>query len=148
MLEDKIYKDYVDSLKKGEKRRVECLSYLRAQLKNSALDLRKDKLDDSEALRVFQQHKKRLDDTRASIESAGRADLLADVQKELAILNEYLPKPLAESELSAVIAQVVKDTAAVSVKDMGKVMKEVLTRCAGAADPKMVSDLVRQKLIS
>ncbi len=146
MLEDKIYQDYVAAMKAKDKAKSEFLSFLRAELKYTAIGLKKDKLDDTDTLKTLQKQKKRLQDTKDSIGSSGRKDILEKAEKELALLENYLPKPLDESALTQIVEQVVKDTGASSMKDMGRVMKEVMAKTAGRADAKKLNEIVRQKI--
>jgi len=148
MLEDKIYQDYLSALKERNKHKIDFLSFIRAGLQNAAFDLRKEKLEDNEVLAVLNKQKKRLEETKQNIGLSGRADLLENAEKELALLNAYLPKPLEENELIGIITQAISGLNATSVKDMGKVMKEVMAKVGVQADAKKVSDLVRAKLAS
>lgn len=75
-----------------------------------------------------------------------RPDLAEKEQKEQGILKEYLPEELSMDQVAKIIQEVIVTTGAKDIKDMGKVMKEVAAKIAGKADPKLVSDLVRQKL--
>jgi uncharacterized protein YqeY len=80
-------------------------------------------------------------------EKAQRADLAAKERREITIIEGYLPRALSPQELEAVVASVVAETGARSLKDMGAVMKAVMARLAGqAVDGKQVSDLVRARL--
>lgn len=148
MLENKIYQDYVEALKSKNKVKSEFLSFIRAQLKNAAIDLKKDKLDDNEALSVIKKQQKRLNDSKESILSSKREDLLQQVEKEITLLNQYLPEPMSDAELTKIIEKIIADTQSSSMKDMGKVMKEVLAQTGAKADSKTVSSLVKMKLSS
>lgn len=148
MLEDRIYKDYVDALKSKDRSRADFLSFIRAELKNASKEAKKDKLEDEQALKVLQKQKKRLEDTRESIANSGREDLIQRTAEELRILEGYLPQPLSEEELVRVIEEVISETGASSVKDMGKVMKESLSRIGARAESKKVSEVVKAKLSS
>ena len=146
MLVDEIYKDYVNALKSKNRPDSEFLSFIRSELKNQAINLRKEKLEDEEALSVLKKQQKRLLDTKESIASSGRADLAKNIENELDILNQYLPKPLQESEVLTIIEKVISNTGASSMKDMGRVMKEVLSQVGTRADSKVISLLVKNKL--
>jgi len=147
-MEEKIYKDYVLALKAHDRARTDFLSFVRAELKNAAIDLRKQHLDDAEVLAVLKKQKKRLQDSKESMLSSGRQDLLDAVEKELSLVEAYLPEPLSEEELTALAEKVISDLEASSMKDMGRVMKEVVSRAQGRADAKKVSELVRSRLSS
>ena len=146
LLEDKIFKDYAQALKAQDKHKSGFLSFVRADLKNRAIELKKEKLDDDEALAVLQKQKKRLQDSKEAIVKSGRQELLEPIERELTLINEYLPQPLEESELVKVIEEVISEIGASSIKDMGKVMKEVIAKVGARAEPKQVSALVKSKL--
>jgi hypothetical protein len=148
MLEDRIYQDYVSALKAKDKHKAHFLSFIRAGLKNAAIELKKDKLDDDEALAVLKKQKKRLLDTKESIVKSQRSELLEDADKELVLLSAYLPEPLSQKELLEAIDAVIAETGASSTKDMGRVMREVLARVGSRAEAKEVSALVKEKLSS
>jgi len=148
MLEEKIYQDYIVALKAKDQKRSSFLSFIRAALKNVAIDLKKDKLEDSDVFAVLKKQKKQLEDTKESMLSSGRDDLIRNAEDEIEILQAYLPNLLNEQELTKIIDQVIADLNAQSVKDMGPVMKEILSRVGVRADSKIVSNFVRQKLSS
>lgn len=148
MLEDKIYQDYVEALKSRNKSKSEFLSFIRSELKNEAINLKVEKLDDAQALIVLKKQQKRLLDTKDAIVSSQRSDLLQNIEQESNILNQYLPKPLKDAELLQIVEEVISKTKASSIKDMGRVMKEVLTQVGVKADSKKVSSLVKEKLSS
>lgn len=146
MLEDKIYQDYVSALKAKDKPKTDFLSFIRAELKNQAIELKKDKLDDPEVLSVLKKQQKRLLEAKEITGQSQRLDFIQSLEQELRLLEEYLPKPLSNDELLKIITDVISETSASSAKDMGKVMKEVLVRVGVQADSKTVSVLVKEKL--
>jgi len=148
MLEDKIYQDYVTALKAKDKAKTEFLSFIRADLKNQAIELRKDKLADDEALAVLKKQQKRLQDSKESFAASGRIELIQNLEKELTLLAEYLPTPLADEELAKIVKDTISKLGASSMKDMGNVMKEVLAKAGARADSKKVSNLVKENLCS
>ena len=146
MLEDKIYKDYLEALKSKNKPKRAFLSFIRSELKNQAINLKKEKLPDDETLAVLKKVQKRLLDAKESIASSQRTELIQNLEEELNIVSQYLPKPLEEDELLQIIEKIISETGACSMKDMGKVMKEVLAQAGLRADSKKVSTLVKSKL--
>ena len=146
MLEDKIYQDYTQALKAKNRSKIDFLSLVRADIKNQAIDLKKGKLEDGEVLAVLKKAQKKLQDAKEIIAKSGRTDLVEGLEKELAILTEYLPKPLEEAKILEIVSAVINELSASSMKDMGKVMKEVLTRVGVRADSRKVSNLVKEKL--
>jgi uncharacterized protein YqeY len=146
MLEDKIYQDYVSALKAKDRPKSDFLSFIRAEIKNTAIELKKGKLEDNEVLTVLKKQKKRLEESKESILPSGRADLIEGVEKELSLLGGYLPQELSETELLLIIEGIITATGATSIKDMGKVMKEAITQAGARTDAKKISELVRLKL--
>jgi len=146
LLEDKIYQDYVTAMKAQDKPKIEFLSFIRAAFRNASIDLKVKKLEDKDALVVLQKQQKRLMDTKDSLKSANRADLLEANEKELSLISEYLPKGLSQEELAKVITETITQLNASGMKDMGRVMKEVSAKIAGRADAKSVSEIVKSKL--
>jgi len=146
MLEDKIYQDYVTAMKAQDKPKIEFLSFIRAAFRNVAIDLKVKKLEDKDALIVLQKQQKRLLDTKDSLKAANRADLMAANEKELSLIAEYLPKALSLDELTQIVADTIARLGASSIKDMGRVMKEISAQTAGRADAKRLSELVKAKL--
>ena len=146
MLEDKIYQDYTQALRAKDRQKIDFLSLIRADIKNQAINLKKDKLEDAEVLAVLKKTQKKLQDAEESITKSGRTDLIEGLEKELAILGQYLPEPLEEAKILEIVNTVINEISASSMKDMGKVMKEVLARVGVRADSKKVSSLVKEKL--
>lgn len=92
--------------------------------------------------RMVKQRKESIDQYK----NAGRDDLAQAEETELAIINEYLPKPLSEEELVALIQEAIKTSGATGPKDMGAVMKELKEKVAGKVDGKVLADSVRAAL--
>lgn len=145
-LEKRIYNDYVTALKSKDKERAQLLNFIRAAIKYIAIDLKKDSLSDEEVLSVLKKNQKQITETKESGIAANKQDIIDKAEKELSIVNEYLPKAIDESKLIEIIDQAIADTGAMSQKDMGKVMKEVLVKVGISADAKQTSSIVKQKL--
>lgn len=147
MLEDKIMDDFKDAMKKKDALRVSTLSFLRSQLKNVAIDKKKDKLDDNDVIAVIKKQIKQRLDSVESFKTGGRLDLAQKEQNELNILKNYLPEELSKEELETIIDEVINSAGANTLKDMGRVMKELTLKVSARADNKLVSGLVRMKLM-
>jgi hypothetical protein len=145
-LEEKILNDYRHSLKTGDNARASILSFLRSGLKNYAIGKSKEKLEDADVISVIRKYIKRNQDSIAQFKAAGREDLANKEFNELKILESYLPPQLSDRELNRIVEQAVSKVAATSMKEMGKVMKEVMKKVGGQADAKQVSDLVKKAL--
>lgn len=146
MLEDKILDDYKQAMKQKDALKSSVLSFLRADLINTAFAKKKNKLDDSEVVVVIRKQIKARQDSIEQFTKGMRPELAEKEKKELEILNTYLPAQMPEARIKSLIEEVVAAVGAQGTRDMGKVMKELTPKIAGQADGKLVSDLVRQIL--
>jgi len=147
MLEERLNEDMKASLKGGNQARLSTLRMLRsAILVEKKKDVSITTLPDDDAIRAFQSYAKKLKDSIAEYQKLGKTDDVAKIQSELKIVEEYLPATLSEAESRELVRAVVSELNASSMKDMGRVMKEVQTRAQGRGDGKLLSDLVRSSL--
>ena len=145
-LEEKIAADYKESLKARDAARTQALTFLRSEMKYAAIDKKAEKLDDTAIIVVIKKLVKQRRDGLAQFEKGGRMDLVEKEKVELALLEAYLPPAMPEAEVARIVDEVVVAIGAASMKDMGRVMKEVKDRTEGRADGSMVSVLVKKKL--
>jgi len=145
-LEEKLMADFKESMKAKDQIKTQTISFLRSELKYSAIDKKKEKLDDADVLAVIKKLIKQRQDSIAQFEKGNRMDLVQKEKTELEILKAYLPDEMSPEALKKIVDEVVASSGAVTMKDMGRVMKEVMAKTQGAADSKLTSDLVRQKL--
>ncbi len=146
MLEDKILEDYKAAMLAKDKIKSSTLSFLRADFNNYAIDKRKKKLDDSDVIIVIKSQIKKHQDSIEQFKKGNRLELADKEEKELEILKSYLPAQLSEDEIKKIVAEIITAVGETGMKDMGKVMKEVLAKVGDKADNKTVSELVKQKL--
>jgi len=135
-----------DAMKTGDKRRVSTLRLVNSSLKNADIEARgqgKPALSDDELLSLLQKMIKQRQESIDLYEKGGRAELAAQEREEIEIIAGYLPKQMSEAEAKAVIAGVVKDVGATSMKDMGKVMAALKERYAGKMDFGKASPIVK-----
>ena len=145
-LVDKVQKDLVAAMKAKDALRLGCLRMLKSALHNRKVDKGGD-LDDAEAMVVVKSLVKQRREAAAEFRKGGADDRAQQEEKEIAILDAYLPAAVSEDAIREAVEAAVKETSAVTVKDMGKVMKAVMGRFAGQnVDGKQVSHLVRQRL--
>lgn len=147
MLEEKIFNDYKEAMKNKDTLKSSVLSFLRAAMINTAFEKKKKNLEDNEVIAVIKKQIKQHQDSIEQFQKGNRPDLADKETKELEILKSYLPPELSEDEVKKIIEEAVTLTSAQDIKDMGKVMKEVAAKVAGCADGKMVSDLVKERLL-
>lgn len=146
MLDDQITNDYKEAMKSRNAVKSSTLSFLRAQVKNVVIDQRVDKATDEIIVTVIKKQIKQRQDSIEQYEKGGRADLADKEKQELAILKSYLPQEMSSDELKGIIAEAVREAGASSMKDMGKVMKAAMSKLAGRADNKTVSELIKEAL--
>ncbi len=146
MLEEDILSDYKEAMKSRDTLKSSALSFLRAAMINVALDKKKKLLDDEDVIVVIRKQIKQRQDSIEQFKKGNRLELAEKETKEMRILQAYLPKQLSADEVRRVVEEVAAAAGASGPKDMGKVMKEVMARVGSAADSKLVSDLVKEKL--
>ncbi len=146
VLEDRIMADFKEAMKARDQMRTQTLSFLRSELKYCGIDKKKEKLDDVDVIGVVKKLIKQRQDSIQQFEKGNRQDLADKEKKELAILKSYLPQELSQGEVSKVVVDCLAALGSVTIKDMGRVIKEVMAKTQGQADGKMVSDIVRAKL--
>ena len=145
-LEDKISQDYVSAMKARDSFASSVLSFLRAQIKNVKVDKRLEHVSDEDVIGVIKKQVKQRLDSISQFKNGGRVDLAQKEEKELVVLRNYLPPEMPAEELKKIIEEVIVSSQASSIKDMGRVMKEVLARAAGQADNQTVGALVKECL--
>ena len=146
MLEEKIANDYKEAMKSKDTVKSSTLSFLRSQMKYAMIEKRSEKFEDSDVIVVIKKQIRQRQDSIEQFNKGNRQDLVEKEEKELAILKGYLPEEISDGELKNLIEGAIKEAGASSIKDMGNVMKLILSRVAGKADGKRVSDLVKIKL--
>lgn len=146
MLEEKILNDYKEAMKTRDALTSSTLSFLRAQIMNTAIERKKKSLDDNDIIAVIKKLIKQHQDSIEQFIKGNRRDLADKEIKELEILKKYLPPQLSSEEIKKIIEEAIITVGAQGPKDMGRVMKEVSAKAAQSADGKLVSDLVRERL--
>ena len=141
-LTERLESDYKTALKAGDKLRVETLRLIKAGIQRAAIDKRKDQLDDQEVIQVISQQAKQRRETIEAVKATSRQDVLAQATAELAMLTAYLPQQLTAEALKPLIEEAIRTVGAAQ----GQIMKYVMSKAAGAADGKLVSQLVAERL--
>ena len=103
-------------------------------------------LSDDESLQVLQRERKKRVEAIDAYESAGRDKAAEREEFELDVLEEFMPEPMSEDELEEIIDDVIAEVGATSIRDLGRVMADVMPQVSGRADGSVVSQLVREKL--
>ena len=144
-LKERFQSDVKDAMKEKDKLRKDAIKMLRA----AVLQIEKDKqitLDDDGVVEVLAKELKSRREALSEIEKGGREDLAQGLRQEIAHIQSYMPEPLSEAELEAIVREAVAKTGAQSAKDMGRVMKEAMPMVKGRADGGQINAIVKRLL--
>ncbi|MFO7576384.1 MAG: GatB/YqeY domain-containing protein [Pelovirga sp.] len=144
-LTEQLNQDMKAAMKARQADRLGTIRQLRSAIKNKEIELRQP-LDDTAILAVIGTLVKQRRESAQLYRDNDRPELAAKEEAELAILQEYLPAQLSETDLRAVIAEVIAASGADSLKDIGRVMPQVLARTKGTADGRLVNQIVKELL--
>ena len=144
-LKARIQEDMKSAMRAGEKDKLANIRMVMAAIKQREVDERIE-LDDAQVLSVIDKMVKQRRESIVQFSAGGRADLVAKEEAELRLLGAYLPTPLTDAELDALISEAVAATGAASIKDMGKVMAAIKSKAAGRADMGAVGARIKARL--
>ena len=144
-LKDRIQQDMKDAMRARDRARLDTIRLILAAIKQREVDERIE-LDDTQVLAVLDKMVKQRRESIAQFGKAGRDDLVAKEQAEIADITPYLPAALSETEIAALIDAALTATGAGSIKDMGKVMAELKPKLQGRADMGKVSGMIKARL--
>ena len=128
-----------------EQERRDALRLILSSLRSAEKELQRP-LHDDEELHVLQRERKRRLEAAEAFRYAGREEQALSEERELAVLEEFMPAPLSEEELEEIIDDAIAEVGATSMRDLGRVMADVMPQVSGRADGSEVSQLVREKL--
>ena len=134
-----------EAMKARDAERRDALRLIVNALKNSEKDLQRP-LSEEEELQVLQRERKRRVEAAEAFRNGGREAQAEAEERELAILEEFMPEPLSEDEIDEIVDDVIAEVGATSMADLGRVMADVMPQIAGRADGSQVSQIVREKL--
>ena len=137
--------DMKQAMRSGDKARLGVVRMALAAIQQREVDERVE-LDDAGVLGVLEKMIKQRRESVEQYRAGGRQDLVDKESAEIELLSAYLPEPLGEAELAALVDEVVAETGATSMKDMGKVMAELRNRAQGRADMAALSAQVKSRL--
>jgi uncharacterized protein YqeY len=144
-LKSRITEDMKAAMRAKDVPRLGAIRLLQAAIKQREVDERIE-LDDTQVIEAIEKMLKQRRDSISQYEAANRHDL-ADVEKfEVTVLQSYLPQPLTEAEIAALLDTAIAETGASGVKDMGKVVAAVKPQVVGRADMGKVSGLIKARL--
>ena len=147
-LMERISSDLKQAMKAGEKLRLETLRTIRAALMEREIERRGggQPITPEDEIAVLVTAVKKHRESIEQFQKGGRADLVDQEQRELTIIQEYLPKQMSEDEVRTVIEEIVAQTGGGAPSDFGKVMPLVMKQVKGRADGRLVQELVRKRL--
>ncbi len=144
-LEGKLRDDLHSSMRKGDKLRTSVLRMLLSAV-NYAQIAKQAPMEDSDVLGVVAKEAKQRLESIEAFKNGGRADLVAQEQAELAILQEYLPKQMTHDEIVVAVRNVIASTGAKGPQDKGKVMPKLVAELKGKADGREINAVVTELL--
>jgi uncharacterized protein len=133
------------AMKERDTERRDALRLILSSLRAAEKELQRP-LHDDEELQVLQRERKRRLESAEAFRAAGREEQAQAEEAELEVLEEFMPEPLSEEELERIVDDVIAEVGATSMRDLGRVMADVMPQIAGRADGSAVSQLVREKL--
>jgi uncharacterized protein len=133
------------AMKERDAERRDALRLILSSLRSAEKELQRP-LHDEEELQVLQRERKKRIEAADAFRAAGRDDRADAEEDELEVLEEFMPEPLSEEELEEIVDDAIAETGATSLRDLGRVMADVMPQIAGRADGSAVSQLVREKL--
>lgn len=145
-LKQQILEDTKTAMKAKDIDKVNTLRFLQSAIKNKEIELRPNELTDDDVLAVLRKSVKQRQDSIEQYVAAQRADLADKEKAELRIIESYLPQQLTAEAIEKFVKEAIVEAGATSIKDMGGVMKLVMAKTQGAADNKIVSEIVKKTL--
>ena len=134
-----------EAMRARDAERRDALRLIVNALKGSEKELQRP-LSDNEELQVLQRERKKRVEAADAFRAGGREEQAASEERELSILQEFMPEPLSEEEIEEIIDDAIAEVGATSMADLGRVMADVMPQVAGRADGSSVSQIVREKL--
>jgi uncharacterized protein YqeY len=134
-----------DAMRDGDAERRDALRLILSSLRSAEKELQRD-LSEDEELQVLQRERKKRVEAADAYHAAGRVEQAEKEEAELDVLEEFMPEPIDEDELEQIVDDVIAEVGATSMRDIGRVMADVMPQVAGRADGSAVSQLVREKL--
>jgi uncharacterized protein YqeY len=142
---EELEEEVKDAMLARDNERRDALRLILASLRSAEKDLLRP-LSEDEELQVLQRERKKRIEAADAYRHAGRDEQAEKEEHELEILEEFMPEPLTEEELEQIVDDAIAENKATSMRDLGRVMADVMPQVAGRADGSAVSQLVREKL--
>ena len=134
-----------DAMREKDEAKLASLRSVLTAVKNREKEVRRS-LEDPEVIYLISTQIKQRKESIDLYRKGGREDLAKAEERELQILQAYMPEELSTEEMSQALDEIISDVGAVSIKDMGKVMKAAMAKLAGRADGRVINEMVKEKL--
>ena len=141
----RIEEELKTAMRASDQERTDVLRLTLASLRAAEKEVQRP-LKEDEELHVLQRERKRRLEAAEAFRAGGREEQAAKEERELEVIQEFMPEPVDEVELERIIDDAIAETGATSLRDLGRVMADVMPQVAGRADGSVVSQLVREKL--
>jgi uncharacterized protein len=141
----RIEEELKNAMRARDQERTDALRLTLASLRSAEKEVQRP-LKEDEELHVLQRERKRRVEAAEAFRGGGREEQAAKEERELEFIQEFMPEPVDEDELERIIDDAIAETGATSLRDLGRVMADVMPQVAGRADGSVVSQLVREKL--
>jgi hypothetical protein len=142
---EEIEDELKDAMRSRDAERRDALRLILNALKGSQKELQRP-LSEEEELQVMQRERKRRIEAAEAFRAGGREEQAESEERELEILEEFMPEPLSEAEIEEIVDDVIAEVGATNMAMLGRVMADVMPQIAGRADGSQVSQIVREKL--
>jgi uncharacterized protein YqeY len=142
---ERIQEELTAAMRARDRERTETLRLTLSSLRSAEKEVQRP-LKEDEELHVLQRERKRRQEAAEAFREGGREEQAAKEERELAVIQEFMPEPIGDEELEHIIDDAIAETGATSLRDLGRVMADVMPQVAGRADGSAVSQLVREKL--
>ena len=145
-IREKLMNDMKSAMREKDQVKLEAIRFLQAAIKYREIENRPNPLTSDDVISVVKKMVKQRKESIDQYKAANRQDLVDKETSELQVIEAYLPAQLGKDQIESIVTQVIAETKASTIKDMGTVMKAVLAKTAGAADGKLVSEVIKSKL--
>ncbi|MBI5746161.1 MAG: GatB/YqeY domain-containing protein [Nitrospirae bacterium] len=146
-LQERLINEMKEAMRSGDKNKVSVIRMVRSSLKYKEIEKGKDKvLSEEDVIQVIVSSVRQRRDSIEEFKKGGRQDLADKEEAEIRILQAFLPKQITNEELVKIIKETIEEVNAVGIRDMGQVMKRLVPKIVGKADPASVSNIVKEIL--
>lgn len=145
-IREQLMNDMKSAMRDKDQIRLDTIRGLQSAIKNREIDSRPNPITEDDVLAVIKKLVKQRKESIEQFQTAGRQDLVEKETTELKVLEVYLPAQMGKEQIEKIVTEVIAEVGAKSIKDMGAVMKAVSAKTAGAADNKVVSEIIKTKL--